>query len=180
MRIISGTHKGKRLVAPKKLTVRPTKDMAKESLFNILEHRYHLENMKVMDLFAGTGNISFEFASRGVTQIVAVDSFQGCIQFISKTSDELKFPITPIKSDVYRFLERFSGKIDLIFADPPYDFEPSRFNRIIELVLEREILSEEGVLIVEHSSGTDLGKHTNLLETRRYGGSIFSFFVLKK
>ena len=99
MRIISGKHKGRRIIAPKNLPVRPTKDMAKEALFNILNNTYYLHDLAVMDLFAGTGNISFEFASRGSTNITSVDVDAGCIQFISKINNELDFNISPIKKN---------------------------------------------------------------------------------
>ena len=102
MRIISGQYKGKRLTAPKSLPVRPTTDFAKEALFNILNHRIDFNDVKMLDLFAGTGNISYEFASRGTQEITCVDADFGCIKFISKIADELSFPIRAIKSDVYK------------------------------------------------------------------------------
>lgn len=176
MRIISGTHKGKRLVAPKKLPVRPTTDMAKEGLFNILNNRFALDEVKVIDLFAGTGNISFEFGSRGSQDILAVDSFPACVQYISKTSKELNFPISTIKSDVFKFLERTQEKAHIIFADPPYSFADSQFYSLVELVFENQLLLDEGILIIEHSNQTDLSQHPKCSEFRKYGGSIFSFF----
>lgn len=179
MRIISGKYKGKRLVAPKKLPVRPTTDMAKEGLFNILNNRFYFDELKVLDLFAGTGNISFEFASRGVQDITAVDSFPGCVHYISKISTELDFPITTIKSDVFKYLERTTEQFDLIFADPPYNFDQTQFLKIPDLVFTRDLLREEGLLIVEHSDQTNLSEHPHFTEQRKYGGSIFSFFELK-
>ena len=176
MRIISGTYKGKRLTAPKKLPVRPTTDMAKEGLFNILNNRFDFDSMDVLDLFAGTGNISFEFASRGVKNITSVDSYSGCVQFISKISKELNFPIQTVKSDVYKYLERSQNKVDFIFADPPYDFEHSQFEKLVNLVFERDLLSPEGLLVVEHSTHTDLASHPKFVKSRKYGGSVFSFF----
>ncbi|WP_431160906.1 RsmD family RNA methyltransferase [Flagellimonas beolgyonensis] len=179
MRIISGKYKGKRLVAPKKLPVRPTTDMAKEGLFNILNNRFYFDELKVLDLFAGTGNISFEFASRGVQDITAVDSFHGCVHYISKISTELDFPITTIKSDVFKYLERTTEQFDLIFADPPYNFDQTQFLKIPDLVFTRDLLREEGLLVVEHSDQTNLSEHPHFSEQRKYGGSIFSFFELK-
>lgn len=114
MRIISGTYKGRRLTAPKNLPVRPTTDYAKEALFNILRVRYFFEELTVLDLFSGTGNISFEFASRGVQNITAVDDNHGCIQYINKVSEEFAFPINTIKSDVFKYLEKATGKFDVI------------------------------------------------------------------
>src|SRR5690606_13437507 len=121
MRIISGKHKGKRLTAPAKLPVRPTTDYAKEALFNILNNQYYFDQISVLDLFAGTGNISFEFASRGAKQITAVDAHYGCIRYISKIKEELEYPISPVKSDVFSYLEKSLITADIIFADPPYD-----------------------------------------------------------
>src|SRR5690606_27972293 len=147
MRIISGTYKGRRLTAPKNLPVRPTTDFAKEALFNILRVRYYFEELTVLDLFSGTGNISFEFASRGVKNIISVDEHQGCIQYINKVSEEFSFPINTIKSDVFKYLEKASGKFDVIFADPPYDFDVSQLSRILIEVFEKNLLEEEGMLI---------------------------------
>ncbi len=176
MRIISGKHKSKRITAPKNLPVRPTTDMAKESLFNILNNLYYFDSISVLDLFTGTGNISYEFASRGTETIYAVDGHYGCIKFINKTSEDLDLNITTFKSDVYKFLEKTSLKTDVIFADPPYDFEEDKFLSIVHLVFEKELLNEDGVLIVEHSKHTDLSKHPKFSYDKRYGGNVFSFF----
>ncbi|WP_318312525.1 RsmD family RNA methyltransferase [Flagellimonas crocea] len=179
MRIISGKYKGRRLIAPKKLPVRPTTDMAKEALFNILNNRFHFDELKVLDLFSGTGNISYEFASRGTEKITAVDGFQGCVRYISKTARELDFSIQTIKSDVFKFLQGIPEKFDLIFADPPYDLSTEQFLNIANLVFEKEILLEDGVLIIEHSDQTDLSVHPHFSEQRKYGGSVFSFFEIE-
>ena len=176
MRIISGKHKSKRITAPKKLPVRPTTDMAKESLFNILNNTYYFEAISVLDLFAGTGNISYEFASRGTETIYAVDANFGCIKFINETSKALNLNITTFKSDTYKFLEKTTLKTDVIFADPPYDFKDDQFLKIIDLVFERELLNQDGLLIVEHSKHTDLTLHPNHSYDKRYGGNVFSFF----
>lgn len=176
MRIISGKHKSKRISAPKNLPVRPTTDMAKESLFNILNNTYYFDNISVLDLFAGTGNISYEFASRGTETIYAVDANYGCIKFINQTSKELDLNINTYKSDVYKFLEKTPLKSDVIFADPPYDFEASQFLKIADLVFEKELLNEEGILVIEHSKHTDLTEHPKHSYDKRYGGNVFSFF----
>ena len=123
MRIISGKHKSRRLQAPKSLPVRPTTDMAKESLFNILNNTYYFDNISVIDLFSGTGNISYEFGSRGTETIYAIDAHFGCIKYINETAKILDLPINTFKSDVYKFLEKTSIQGDVIFADPPYNFE---------------------------------------------------------
>ncbi|MEO9571200.1 MAG: RsmD family RNA methyltransferase [Polaribacter sp.] len=176
MRIISGKYKSRRLKAPKNLPVRPTTDMAKESLFNILNNTYYFDSISVMDLFTGTGNISYEFASRGTKTIYAIDAHFGCIKFINNTAKELDLPINTYKSDVYKFLEKTTLKTDIIFADPPYDFEEEQFLKIVDLVFTKHLLHEEGVLIVEHSKHTDLTKHKNHSYDKRYGGNVFSFF----
>ena len=106
MRIISGKYKGRRLNPPKKLPVRPTTDMAKEALFNILNNRIYFDELSVLDLFSGTGSISFEFASRGTENITAVDQDYGCVKFINKTTEEFNMPINVIKSDVFKYLEK--------------------------------------------------------------------------
>lgn len=176
MRIISGKNKGKRLIAPKKLPVRPTTDMAKEALFNILNNRFNLNGITFLDLFSGTGNIAFEFASRGASQITAVDENFDCVKFIKKTSEELDMNINVVKSDVYKYLEKAPVKSDIIFADPPYDFEPEAFHKIISLVFEKALLKEDGTLILEHSKHTDLSDTSHFTEARKYGSSVFSFF----
>ena len=132
MRIISGLYKGRRITAPKKLPIRPTTDMAKEALFNILHHQYYFDGISVLDLFSGSGNISYEFASRGTEQITAVDDNYGCIKFITETATAFEMSISTIKSDVFKFLEKSKQKQDIIFADPPYDFEVEKFSKIPE------------------------------------------------
>jgi 16S rRNA (guanine(966)-N(2))-methyltransferase RsmD len=150
--------------------------MAKESLFNILNNTYFFDAIAIMDLFSGTGNISYEFASRGTKTIYAIDSHFGCIKYINETSKKLDLEINTFKSDVYKFLEKTSLKADVIFADPPYDFEETQFIKIVDLVFERDLLTKDGVLIVEHSKFTDLSKHEKHRYDKRYGGNIFSFF----
>lgn len=176
MRIVSGKHKSRRINAPKKLPTRPTTDIAKEALFNVLNNKYYFDDLSVLDLFAGIGSISIEFASRGTQQIISVDQHFGCIKFINSVSKELDLNITTIKSDVYKFLERRNIKADIIFADPPYDFSDEQFLAISSLVFEKNILNEDGLLIIEHSKQTDLSKNDHYSYSKKYGGSVFSFF----
>lgn len=176
MRIISGTYKGRRITAPKKLPVRPTTDMAKEGLFNILNNHFYFDEISVLDLFSGTGNISYEFASRGTSEITAVDSDYGCIQFIEKTSEELEMGISTLKSDVFSFLEKTGLKADIIFADPPYNMDLEDFENIAKIVFERNLLKQEGQLIIEHAKQMNLSHLENFNNQRKYGGSVFSFF----
>lgn len=179
MRIVSGKYKGRRITAPKKLPVRPTTDMAKESLFNILNNQYYFDEISVLDLFAGTGNISYEFASRGTEQITCVDQDFGCIKFINETSESFDMPIQTIKSDVFKFLEKSSLHATIIFADPPYDFSVELFEKIPTLVFKNNLLDADGLLILEHSKHTDLSHIPNYSHSKSYGGNVFSFFEVE-
>ncbi len=181
MRIISGKHKSKRLTAPKNLPVRPTTDMAKESLFNILNNRYYFQDIRVLDLFSGTGNISYEFASRGTNDITSVEQNFHCIKFIKKTLSELEFEkeINPFKSDVFKFLEKCHSQYDFIFADPPYDFSEEQFLMIPNLIFQNKLLFEDGLLALEHASHMNLSEHPNFVEKKKYGSVCFSFFEKK-
>ncbi len=177
IRIISGKYKGRRIKAPKKLPVRPTTDMAKEALFNILRHQFHFREVSVLDLFAGSGNISYEFASRGCPDITAVDGNHHCIRFIQETAQAFEFPIQTIKSDVYAFMSRnHHQQYDIVFADPPYDFELEAFEKIANLCFEHQLLSAQGLLVIEHSKHTSLEHLAYFEDTRHYGGNAFSFF----
>lgn len=176
MRIISGKYKGRQINAPKNLPVRPTTDMAKEALFNILNNRYYFEDITVLDLFAGTGNISYEFASRGVPHVVSVDQDQKCVQFISKISQELELNIRVVKSEVMQYLKRGGAVFNIIFADPPYQMPQCDFANIPERVFALKLLADNGVLILEHSKHMDLSKLEYFTNQRKYGGSVFSFF----
>ncbi|SDW71379.1 16S rRNA (guanine(966)-N(2))-methyltransferase RsmD [Lutibacter oricola] len=180
MRIVSGKFKSKRLQAPKNLPVRPTTDMAKEALFNIINNLYYFNSVSVLDLFSGTGNISFEFGSRGTEKIIAVDTHFGCVKYINKISDELDLNINTIKSDVFKYLNKSNLQNDIIFADPPYDFENEKFEKIVTTIFERNLLAEDGLLIVEHSKHTKLDHLPNFSYDKKYGGNKFSFFENKE
>jgi len=176
MRIISGVFKGRRITAPKKLPVRPTTDMAKEALFNILNNQYYLNDISVLDLFSGTGNISYEFASRGTERITAVDDNYGCIKFINETAESFDISISTIKSDVFKYLEKSKQKYTIIFADPPYNFKLDAFSKIPDLVFQNQLIEQDGLLIVEHSKHTDLSNLEHYSHSKSYGGNMFSFF----
>ena len=176
MRIISGSHKGRRLRAPKSLPVRPTTDRSKEALFNILQNQYEWSEIKTLDLFSGTGNISYEFASRGVSSVTAVDQNRFCTAFISKSSKELELEIQVIQSDVFKFIKDCSLEFDLIFADPPYDIGEEKYFELIELIFKTIILNSTGSLIIEHSEKLNFEKHPNWRNSRNYGSNTFSFF----
>src|SRR4051812_48542130 len=140
MRIIGGSLRGLRLNPPKNLPVRPTTDLAKEALFNILQNQIELEGIKVLDLFCGTGNISLEFASREAAQVISVDRSVHCINYIKDTARQHHLDqIKTYKADVFKFLEMETEKYDLIFADPPYDL--NRIPEIPKIIFEKELLS---------------------------------------
>ena len=172
MRIISGTHKGRRLIAPNTLPVRPTTDRAKEALFNILENRYYFDEKNVLDLFSGTGNIAFEFASRGCEKVLAVDHNLNCINYIEKTSNELGFNISTIKSDCLQYLKNYKQQFNFIFADPPYDYK--EYQELKNLVSENDLVKKDGVLIIEHDKKTRFEEDN--IELRKYGTVHFSIF----
>lgn len=175
MRIVGGRLKGIRLSAPGNLPVRPTTDMAKEALFNILNNIYDLEECNVLDLFCGTGNISIEFASRGIAHVTAIDRHAGCVHWIKSVTG--KFDLNEIsvqKADVFKFLQQTNQQYKIIFADPPYDLP--NIPQIPELVMTRNLLEQNGLLIVEHPSLLKLSDYAGFKETRKYGNSSFSFF----
>ncbi len=180
MRIISGKYKGRRIFPPKGLPVRPTTDMSKEALFNVLNNHFSFEGLKILDLFAGTGNISYEFASRGSTPITSVDGDFGCVKFIKQVAAEYDFNIAATKSDVFQFLERNNATYDIIFADPPYALDQKTFDKIVLLVFEKNTLQEDGMMIIEHSKYTKLDHLIHFSFKKSYGGSIFSFFEIGK
>lgn len=179
-RIISGTWKGKKILAPKNFEVRPTTDFAKEALFSILEHRWDLSYSSVLDLFAGIGSISFEFASRGCKDITSLEMNPKHAAFIYSTSKTLGFEsqINLQKGNVFDWLKKSknNGKTyDIIFADPPFDLPENQYQELISLALNKEILKENGTFILEHQSRFKI-EHPNIQETRKYGNVSFSFF----
>ncbi|MGE5944639.1 MAG: RsmD family RNA methyltransferase, partial [Flavobacteriales bacterium] len=141
-----------------------------------VNNHFYFDDVCVLDLFSGTGNISYEFASRGTKDIIAVDENFGCIKFINQTSEGFKMPIKTIKSDVFKFLEKASLKFNIIFADPPYAFTLEQFSKIPELVFQNKLLEDDGVLIVEHSKETNLSHLEYYSYSKSYGGNMFSFF----
>ena len=175
MRIISGKFRGKVLMAPRNLPVRPTTDFAKEALFNLMNNHYNIEMISVLDLFAGTGNISYEFASRGAESLTAVDFNGNCVKFINQTAEALGFTqLHAHRSEAIKFVERAYRKWDVVFADPPYDF--TGHEELVNAVFKKGILEEEGMLVVEHARETNLAEHPNFVERRKYGNVHFSFF----
>ena len=174
MRIISGYYKGRK-IQPTGLPVRPTTDMAKEALFNILNNLVDYEDSMVLDLFAGTGNISFEFLSRGSKSVISVEHDLNCVRFIKNTAEKLEIDnISVLKMDVFKFISNGLGKYDIIFADPPYD-EP-RIAEIPTLVFDNGILADNGILILEHPDTYHFESNIHFFDHRRYSRVNFSFF----
>ena len=175
MRIIGGSLGRRKINTPKNLKLRPTTDQAKEALFNILSNRYYIDEFKVLDLFSGTGSISYEFVSRGAPYVTAVENNLIHFKFITSVKSDLSMEnFFPIKTDVFKFLEINQESYDLIFADPPFDLE--QIDQLPTLVFEGNHLKEKGVLILEHSEKNDFSKDANFVELRRYGKVHFSFF----
>jgi 16S rRNA (guanine966-N2)-methyltransferase len=175
MRIIGGTLKGLRLNPPKNLPVRPTTDLAKEALFNILQNQIDFDDIKVLDLFCGTGNITYEFASRGAKQVIGVDRSIHCINYIKDTSRQHGLTqIKTFKADIFKYLQLETERYDLIFADPPYDM--NQIPEIPKFIFDKNLLTPGGLLIVEHQSMQNLSNHPAFTEQRKYGHSSFSFF----
>ncbi len=175
MRVVGGTHRSRQFHIPDHLEIRPTTDFAKEALFNILSNRIDFEGKNVLDLFGGSGSISYEFASRGCSEIITIEKNSKSCEFIKNTSREFKFPnIKIIKMDVFSYLKMCSGSFDIIFADPPFKLE--NIERIPTLVFEKKLLNENGTLIVEHPSDVNFAGIKELKETREYGTVNFSIF----
>ena len=178
MRIISGRYSRRILHPPKNLPVRPTTDMAKESLFNILNNQLYFEGKYVLDLFAGSGSISLEFVSRGASAVLAVDSNQRCVAWIRDIAKKLETKeITVLRSDAFRFITQNPSQFDIIFADPPYNMEG--IETVSLQVFDNNLLKPGGILIIEHPKHIDFSHQPHFTEHRKYGKVNFSFFVLK-
>ena len=178
MRIISGTHKARRFNPPASLKARPTTDFAKEGLFNVLDNIISFEGIKVLDIFSGTGSISYECASRGAESVYSIEiDFQNS-RFIKKTSEELGLgAIKVIKGDSFKFMQGCGLKFDFIFADPPYALET--LATIPDKLFEAGILAPDGLFVLEHGRTNSFSSHPNFIEERHYGNVHFSFFKNK-
>lgn len=176
MRIISGTHKGRRFQAGSKFKARPTTDFAKETLFNVLQNLYDFNNLAVLDLFGGTGSISFEFSSRGAQPILTLEKNGKHHEYIRKNIVELGFEnsIKAIKTDVFTYLPKLQEKFDIIFADPPFDLADSI--KLPELIFDLNILRENGTFILEHSADKNFSEHPHFERIVKRGSVLFSFF----
>lgn len=178
MRIVSGTHKGRRFAPPAGFKARPTTDFAKENLFNVLHNHLDFESASVLDLFSGTGSISFEFASRGCTRITSVEMNARHHQFIRKVALELNLQsqLTVVRADAFKYVEKSIQTFDVVFADPPFDLEKAA--QLPNLILEKQLLNPGGFLILEHSDKVSYRHHPNFQQVRQYGKVNFSFFSI--
>ena len=177
MRIISGKYKNRKIEFSK-LKSRPTTDFAKESLFNLLQNNYDLSETIVLDLFAGTGNISYEFISRGSTKTIAIDSNLLCVNFMKKMKKKLEMENLDIYySTAIKHIYQTKYKFDIIFIDPPYNFDQKKYNEILDTIYKKNILKKEGSIVVEHSKLINFNMHTQFLEQRKYGKVHFSFLT---
>lgn len=179
MRIIAGKYRGRVVHPPKDLPVRPTTDMAREGLFNILSNQMDLEDLQVLDIFAGTGLVSLEFHSRGVAKVTSVDASPKCVAFMKKLKDTFiprEWDIQ--KSDAIRYLQSTIGRYDLVFMDPPYAMPQKEL--LVQAILDRDLLHPSGLIVMEHATQESF-EHLKAFEnSRSYGGSTFSFFVNPK
>ncbi|MDU1889100.1 MAG: RsmD family RNA methyltransferase [Dysgonomonas sp.] len=176
MRIISGKYKGRRFDPPKSFKARPTTDFAKENLFNVLNNSIDWEETSALDLFSGTGGISFELISRGCPKVVCVEKQHNHAAFIEKTKNELKIgkEMLLFKMDAFKYLENCHEKFDFIFADPPYDLK--NFAEVPRLIFEKDLIKPEGTFILEHSKDYDFSDHPLFRDKRVYGSVNFSIF----
>ena len=179
-RIISGQWKAKRISAPKSFDVRPTTDFAKEALFSIIENRFRYDyaSISVLDLFAGIGSISLEFASRGCKDVSSIEMNARHAGFINATAEELEMDaqVNAMRADVFEYLKKNRNRksYEIVVADPPFEMEVAKYQELISLVLNNNYLKENGVFILEHQSRTKL-EHPNITDTRKYGNVSFSF-----
>jgi 16S rRNA (guanine(966)-N(2))-methyltransferase RsmD len=175
MRIVSGKLKGIRFQPPKSFDSRPTTDFAKEGIFNVLENNYDFSSMRILDLFAGTGNVSFEFASRGAEKVIAVDRNFRCVKFIDDFGKKHQLDnLLALKADVLNFIQQHSAAYDLIFADPPFKFQS--YEQLISEVLSSALLAENGIFILEHEKRIKFDELPSFDYERKYGNVVFSIF----
>lgn len=181
MRIISGKLGGRVLKVPSGLPVRPTTDRTKEALFNMLAHRFDFEELRVLDLFCGTGNISLECASRGAASIVSIDKDKRCVQAVKQFFKDFSIENAKVlQADVFKFVKNIETELkdhlpfDLIFLDPPYAIPHQA--ELVQQLLQKHCLHPQGWLIIEHSSLLSFEGQEKFLFVRKYGSSSLSFF----
>lgn len=175
MRIITGRYKGRHFDIPRSFKARPTTDFAKENIFNVLIQYVDFEDAEALDLFSGTGSISLELLSRGCSQVVSVEMDRDHHRFIQECVKKLGAEgIIPIRGDVFRFLKSCKQQYDMVFADPPYALK--ELAQLPDLVMERHLLKEGGIFVLEHGKDHSFEAHPLFVEHRQYGSVNFSIF----
>lgn len=177
MRIVGGEMGGRRFNPPNNMPhTRPTTDIAKEGLFNILQNQLDFEDLKTLDLFGGTGSISYELASRGVNDLTIVEKDTVMYEFIKKTASGFGLTqLKPVKMDVFKFIDTCSDKFDLIFAGPPYAL--TTIDDLPKKIFEKQLLNKEGIFILEHTPRNDYKTFPFFTRERNYGSTVFSIFA---
>jgi 16S rRNA (guanine966-N2)-methyltransferase len=177
MRIIGGEHGGRKFTPPGNMPfTRPTTDIAKEGLFNVLQHKLDFTTLKTLDLFGGTGSISYELASRGVNELTIVEKDKSMYEFIKKTAESLRIEnIRIIKMDVFKYMEQCTEKFDFIFAGPPYSL--TNIDEIPRLIFEKKLLRKDGWFVLEHTPRNDYKEFPYYKTERNYGTTVFSTFI---
>lgn len=175
MRIIRGKYGRRRFDVPTNISARPTTDFARENIFNVLENIEDFDGLSALDLFAGTGAISFEFSSRGCASVTAVEMAATQYNFIRKVKEQLNDQtLTVVRADVFKFIQKTTAKYDLIFADPPYDLR--NFAEVPEAILNSQMLKEDTIIIIEHSKNYNFSELPHFWQHRAYGSVNFSIF----
>lgn len=177
MRIIGGEHGGRKFNPPSKMPyTRPTTDVAKEGLFNIIQNQLDFSELKTLDLFGGTGSISYELASRGVTDLTIVEKDAAMYEFIKKTSATLRIEnFKTVKMDVFKYIQHCTEKFDFIFAGPPYAL--ANIDDLPRLILEKKLLKKDGWFVLEHTPRNDYKSFPYYSAERNYGTTVFSIFI---
>lgn len=175
MRVISGKFKGRKFQAPSNIRARPTTDMAREGLFNVLNQKIDLDGLTVLDLFAGTGSVSLEFLSRGAEHVTAIDMDLTSKKHLEKVKKNWGLTnLKVVKANAFSLAKKANQAFDLVFADPPYSHK--KFEEIPEIIMESGWLRDDSLFILEHSDAFDFSSRKNFLEHRNFGNVNFSLF----
>ena len=177
MRIVGGTFGGRRFSPPARIPARPTTEVAKEGLFNMLSNIIDFEGLKTLDIFGGPGSISYELASRGATDLTLIERDPLTIDFIKKTAKELGIAdiLQIIRGDVFKFMKQSTDQYNFIFAGPPYAL--ANIDELPLLVFEKDMLAPDGIFVLEHTPRNDYQKHPRFLRMKNYGTTVFTFFT---
>lgn len=174
MRIIGGQHKGYRFQPPNNIPARPTTDLAREALFNILHHVFDFDHLTALDLFGGTGSISYELASRGCAAVTLVEQHRASTDFVRQTAQRLSMPIEVVRADVFRYIAQCHTQYHLIIADPPYSLPT--LARLPQLIFAQQMLLPNAWLVLEHDVRHQFEQHPHFHSSRQYGTTLFSIF----